>query len=459
MTETHAESGRSLALNPYNHAESVALFRAGVIGQLAARELSRGELAEALRALSKARFRAPGSDHTRQFGVSTLERWYYEYRDEGLEGLKPKARNDRGRGRGLEPELLALLCDIRRENPSASVSLILRTLACEGRIDPTAVSASTLRRVFVERGLDKVPIRDGTGSKIRLRWQAERPMALWHGDVCHGPALRIGKVAKALRIHALLDDASRYIPAIDVFHTEREDDMLGLMVGAIRSHGAPDGMYLDNGPTYIGHTLKIACERLGITLLHAKPYDAPARGKMERFWGTLRGGCLDFLGTLSSLEEVRARLWAFVQQHYHTVSHAGLLGRSPKAVWEQRDTQLEPSDRIDEGRLRKALTVIEPRRVRRDTTVNVEGVVYELQAGFLAGRIVKVARCLVDPIEPPWVEFEGKRLALHRVDAIANGHKTRSPRRPATSNESPRPKPHFDPAGALLAKAKKNGAP
>ena len=35
--------------------------------------------------------------------------------------------------------------------------------------------------------------------------------ALWHGDVCHGPALRIGKTTKPLRIHAMLDDASRYV--------------------------------------------------------------------------------------------------------------------------------------------------------------------------------------------------------------------------------------------------------
>jgi hypothetical protein len=33
---------------------------------------------------------------------------------------------------------------------------------------------------------------------------------------------------------------------------------------------------------------------MGTALVHAKPYDAPARGKIERFWRTLREGCLSF---------------------------------------------------------------------------------------------------------------------------------------------------------------------
>ena len=47
-------------LRPHDHAEAVALFRAEVIGALARRELSRGELAAEIRKLAKLRFRPPG---------------------------------------------------------------------------------------------------------------------------------------------------------------------------------------------------------------------------------------------------------------------------------------------------------------------------------------------------------------------------------------------------------------
>ena len=74
-------------------------------------------------------------------------------------------------------------------------------------------------------------------------------------------------------------------------------------------------------------------KRLEIGLTHAPPYDARARGKMERFWRTLREACLDFLGGLSTLHEVQLRLLAFLDKHYHRSPHAGLMGRAPASVW------------------------------------------------------------------------------------------------------------------------------
>jgi putative transposase len=253
-----------------------------------------------------------------------------------------------------------------------------------------------------------------------------------------------------LRIHALLDDASRYVVALEAHHTEREVDMLGLMVRALRKHGPPDALYLDNGATYRGETLATACARIGTSLMHARPYDAPARGKMERFWRTLREGCLDFLGPLASLHDVNVRLWAFLDTHYHQAPHASLMGGTPKALF---DAAPRAPDGFDEGRLREALTTRIRRRVRRDTTVAVGGRDYELDGGHLAGRIVNLCQCLVDLGEAPWAEFEGRRLALHPVDPVKNARRKRPPRRAPVHDESCRPHPAFDPPRALLDRA------
>lgn len=434
-------------LKPKDHAEAVALFRSQVVGAVCRRDMDRGELRVALRALSEQRFRLPGRNTTRTFSIPTLERWYYAYRRGGLSALRPRPRSDRGRAQDLAPTLRELLCDIRREHPSASVPLIVRTLVLDGRMARGVVSAATIRRLFAERGLDRVPLRDGAGAHTRLRWQAERPNALWHGDVCHGPSLRIGGVLRPLRIHGLLDDASRFVPALEAHHSEREVDMLGLLVRAARRHGLPDAFYLDNGATYSGTTLRVACERLRVTLLHAAPYDAEARGKMERFWRSLREGCLDHLGAMGSLHDVSVRLWAWLDQHYHVAPHAGLFGRTPKDVWADAGGAARP---VDEPALRDALTVRERRRVRRDCTVSVDGQDWEIDQGFLAGRLVTVGRCLLDLAESPWVEHEGKRLALHPVDPVANARRRRPLRRdrPVPSASVP-----FDPAGALLDRA------
>jgi transposase InsO family protein len=431
------------SLTPTSHAEAVAVFRHGVIGSLTQAQMDRGQLAEALKALAKQVFRPPNSKTTKRFSSPTLERWYYAYRERGLDGLKPEPRSDRGRAQVLTPQQRQLFCDIRREHPSASASLILRTLVADGRLDKDVVSPSTVRRLFVDEGLDKLSMRASGGGKTRLRWQAERPGALWHGDVCHGPNLRINGKAVPLRIHGLLDDASRYVVALEAHHQEREVDMLGVFVRALRRHGPPDALYLDNGATYRGETLATGCARIGTSLLHAQPYDPQARGKMERFWRTLREGCLDFLGNVSALHDVNVRLWAFLDTHYHQAPHAGLYGKSPKAVFEATPP---PVDTLDENKLRAALTTRVRRRVRRDTTVSIGGKDYELDGAHLAGRLVMLCRCLVDLSELPWVEFEGHRLEVHPVDKLKNAHR---PRR-APSPEAAPPHSAFDPPKALL---------
>jgi transposase InsO family protein len=424
-------------LVPRDHAEQVALFRAQIIGPLVRSQLDHGELAAEIRKLAERKYRPPGGRATKRYGVSTFERWYYAYRRGGVDALRPDARSDRGHARELTPKQRELLLDVRREHPGASAKLILRTLVLDGRLPKDAVSVSTVTRLYREA---KLPRGVRPSGHTRLRWQAEHPGALWHGDVCHGPALRVGQTTKPLRIHALLDDASRYVVALEAHHTEREDDMLDLMLRTLRRHGAPDALYLDNGATYRGDVLSLACERLRVTLIHAKPYDAPARGKMERFWRTLRAGCLDHLGTMTSLHDVQARLLAFLDEHYHRSPHGGLFGRTPAEEWAKAATRP-----VDEHELATALTTRTRRRVRKDGTLDVDGTAWQLDESFLAGALVTVA---VDKTgtAAPVVEHDGRCYVLRPVDAVAAGKTRRTRPAPAT----PTPTVPFDPPGALL---------
>lgn len=429
-------------LKPKDHAEATAIFRAQLLGPVLCRDLVRGELYPELKELSRLRVRPPGAQRTRRYAVPTLKRWYYAYRRRGLEGLKPRPRKDRGHGRKLTQKQRELLCDIRRKFPRASAKLILRTVVAEGHIEKDAVKPATVNRLYRETGLDRQTL--GV-PRQRRRWQAEHPNALWHADVCHGPPLVIGDQKHPLRIHAILDDYSRHIVAIEAFHTEREADMLKLLIKALRRHGAPDCLYLDNGSTYRGETLEIACARLGSTLKHAQPYDPQARGKMERWWRTLREGCVDYLGDLSSLHDVQLRLLAFVDLHYHVAPHAGLMGRTPASAYAD-DRAAGQADDLTEDKLREALTVRVNRTVRKDGTIPVGGVDWEVKQGFLAGRRVTLARTLVDDA-PPWLELQGRRLELGLLDPVKNARLRRKhpPLKSKTGIDIP-----FDPPKTLL---------
>jgi transposase InsO family protein len=430
-------------LVPKSYGEEVAIFRSQVIGGLVNRPMDHGELIEELRKLSTIPLRPPRAKTTRCFSVPTLERWYYRYKRSGLAALVPQPRADRGRARQLSSAQRALVCDIRREHPGASASLILQVLEADGRIKKGLLSATTLRRLLAEAGLDRVSLRNSPSATTRLRWEASHPGALWHGDVCHGPSLVIGGRKAPLRIHGMLDDASRYVVVLEAFHTEREADMLSLLVATIRRLGGrPDALYLDNGATYSGEALATFCARLGMSLVHARPYDPQARGKMERLWRTLREQLLDYLDRTLPLEEILRRLRAWLARHYHLQPHGSLFGKTPEDAWSQRS--LTP---VTEDELRAALLVRERRRVSKDCVLSIEGRLFEVRQGFLAGRLVDVSYSLLDGISGAVIEHDGRRFDLAPVEPRANSGQRRPPIR---EHEKPATPIVFDPAAALL---------
>jgi len=199
-------------LKPKDRPEAVALFRAQVIGPLLCRDFgSHGQLAEAIRAIAAEPVRPPGHTTSRTYGASTIERWYYAFRKEGLGGLRPRG-NERGFALGLDDAQRELLRAIRKDHPQVSAALILRTLVTEGKLRAGAISAPTLRRFYAAEGLDRQTLKL-SDREPRRRWEAHAPNVLWHTDVCHGPALRIDGRAVPLRIHALRDDHS--LKAVD----------------------------------------------------------------------------------------------------------------------------------------------------------------------------------------------------------------------------------------------------
>lgn len=106
--------------------------------------------------------------------------------------------------------------------------------------------------------------------------------------------------------------------------------------------------------------------------------------------------------------------------------------------------------------LREAFTVQERRRVNGDSTLSIDGTIYELDRPFFAGRTVSIVRCLLPGGGPPAVEHEGIRIPLHPVDPNRNATRTRQP--------LPEPKPkdpqlRFDLAGTLLDQAVRRHLP
>lgn len=421
---------------PKDHAEAVAVFRAQIIGPALARSLPRGKLAALLRELASEQYVPPGAKRRHRFGSSTLERWYYAYRRGGLAALRPRPRKDRGRGKKLPPELRELLLDIRREQPAASVPTILLELQLAGRLAKDTVTATTVRRLFREHGLDRVSLKHaaqvGERGRLRLRWEAEAPGLLWHSDVCHGLRISIGGQApQMVLIHGLLDDHARFVPYLEARLAETEADFLAVLCQAVRRHGPPSALYVDNGACYRGEALTLVCARLGIRLVHAAPYDAPARGKQERFWRTLREQCLDLIegASLDSLHAVNIHLWQWLDERYHRTPHGGLVGRTPSEAWLAATNTLAPP--VSDDRMVQVLELRAERKVKKDSTLQWHGKTYEVVGRYLAGRTVTVISSLLDPSRLR-LEHLGKPIEVFPVDVHQNAHRRRGPRTSST---------------------------
>ena len=186
-------------------------------------------------------------------------------------------------------DVVETLLAIRRENMDLSVRQVIVRARATGTVpDDVVIAPSTLHRLFTREGLMKRRA-DAPSGDLR-RFATEAAGQLWQSDVMHGPKVRDtrGRKRKTYLI-ALLDDATRVVPYAHFALGETAADYLVVLKEAILRRGCPERLFCDNGANFRSRQLMMVCGRLGISLLHARPYHPAGRGKIERFFRTVRG--------------------------------------------------------------------------------------------------------------------------------------------------------------------------
>ena len=94
----------------------------------------------------------------------------------------------------------------------------------------------------------------------------------------HEPYLKLQDLPKKHKVFliAAIDDHSRMIVARGRFLYENSLSLEIMIKHGILQFGKPDNLYCDNGAIFSTSHLQLACARLGIALIHSKPYDSPA---------------------------------------------------------------------------------------------------------------------------------------------------------------------------------------
>jgi len=359
--------------------EAVALFRYGLIAPILNRHCDRYAY---LQEICAQKHNVPYYG-LKEFSLSTVERWLSCYRKWGFEELKPKARSDKGHTRALSEEDQDAVLDLRRKNMHLSTASFYDLCVKREVFEPQNVSYHSVSRLLSNHKLVRM---DKDPSVQRKRFAYDTVNTLWQGDMSVGPYLTIGRRKCRTFLFAFLDDCSRLIPYAQFFFNENFEPMKTVLKEAMLRRGQPRMLYVDNGKVYTTNTLHLACAKLGISLVHTKPYDPEAKGKIERFFGTVRR-C--FYPTLvnepvNSLDELNKRFEEWLDNDYHRKVHSS-LEKTPLDVY------MSQIDRIRHVSDPAALDLIFwhrlTRKVRSDGTITIQKKLFQVPLRYVGTRI------------------------------------------------------------------------
>lgn len=318
-----------------------------------------------------------------KFHATTIERWYYAYKNHGFEALIQQPRSDNGASRKIDAEIEARIREIKTASPRIPATEIHNTLVNEGLITANEISLSTITRCVSRIVMEvKLPVTD----EMR-RYERPHINEVWCGDSCVGPKIKIGdmKMKQRLYIIALLDDASRLVPRAMVFHHDNFNSLLTVMKSAVRRYGVPKVWNFDNGATYKNRQMQLLAARIGSDVHYCRPYTPTQKAKIERWFRTLRDKWLATtdLNKFTTLEEVQASLDRFVDNYNRTV-HSSLNGKTPE---ERFFSEPECIRRLPEEDIDKFFLLEGERSVSADGVISIDNVEYEVDSSHAKNRV------------------------------------------------------------------------
>ncbi len=370
----------------------VGLFRYSLIREAADGRLSGAERGSLVRELAGMDHVGPGGEALR-VGRSTLDRWVRAYRSGGFDALVPAPRARVARS---SAEALELAVALKIEAPARTAVGVATILAESAR---GAVSARTIQRHFARLGLNTRP--DGTPPKVFGRFEAAARNDLWTGDAMHGPTVG-GRKAYLL---AFIDDHSRLLPGYLWTFSEDTVRLESALRPGLGSRGVPAAVLVDNGSAFVAAPFLRACAVLGVRLIHAKPRAATTKGKIERFFRTVRSQFVvevDARG-VASLGELNMLFSAWVEVVYHRRVHSE-TGQTPLDRFMEPGAPALPSM----AQLHEAFLWSETRTVTKTATVSLHGNSFEVDAALVGRR----AELVFDPFDLTAIEvrFEGRSM-------------------------------------------------
>jgi transposase InsO family protein len=223
----------------------------------------------------------------RRFGISrkTGYKWLARYQAGGGEALGDRSRRPRSSPARIPACRAEEVIALRRANPSWGGRKLRRRLQDLGHAQVPAASTCTeiLRRAQL--------LSPTATHQPMQRFERAAPNELWQMDHKGDFPTQGGQRCYPLTV---LDDHSRFNLVLDPAGNQRGDTVRLALMQAFAQYGLPEAILCDNGGPWgrineaTGHTaLTVWLLRLGVRVLHGRPYHPQTQGKEERFHRTL----------------------------------------------------------------------------------------------------------------------------------------------------------------------------
>jgi putative transposase len=240
-------------------------------------------MSERLRFVERAQAGAKIAPLCREFGISrqTGYKWLGRFSEFGALGLVDRERTPHRQPSRVPHVIEAAVLQIRKDRRwgARKIRAVLR------RQGIAAPAVSTIQQVLERNGCVESPIRHTPVG----RFERSRPNELWQMDFKGNFPLDNGERCHPLTI---LDDHSRFNLALRACPNEQLGTVRQELTRVFETYGLPDAMLTDNGSPWGDSQRRVTrfgiwLMRLGITLLHGRPWHPQTQGKEERFHRTL----------------------------------------------------------------------------------------------------------------------------------------------------------------------------
>lgn len=384
------------------HHRQWAQLRFSIVGPLLSSPPKRGQLGRELILLSRRRWRHPTTGEWVTFGVSTIERWYYQAKNasrDPLGALRRQIRKDQGRQPSLSSWLIARLLQQHKEHPGWTRQLHYDNLIVqvEAQKDAGALpSYSTVLRFMKRAGLVRQKRRRGKetegqrAARARLEerevrgYEVEYVLGLWHLDFHEGSRkvlTRDGRWRKPMLL-GVLDDHSRLCCHLQWYLDETAETLIHGLMQAIQKRGLPRALMTDNGSAMRAQETQEGLTSLSILHQPTLAYSPYQNGKQESFWGQVEGRLLPMLEGEDELilDLLNEATQAWVELEYNRKPHSEIGVAPLRRFLDGKNVgRMSPSSE----ELRRAFRARLKRKQRRsDGTISLCGVRFEVPSRF-----------------------------------------------------------------------------